>query len=63
MLQATSNSFSEAVNLWDIQTGENIRTFEGHLASVFSVAFSLCGKSLMSGYKSNNSNWLQFSSI
>ena len=37
------------VNLWDVATGENIATLEGHTEWVYSVAFSTDGTTLASG--------------
>jgi WD40 repeat protein len=37
------------VKLWDAQTGQALRTLQGHAESVRSVAFSLDGKRLVSG--------------
>ena len=34
---------------WDVATGENITTLEGHAGIVFSVEFSPDGKTLASG--------------
>jgi RNA polymerase sigma factor (sigma-70 family) len=43
-----SGGQDKAVRLWDMQTGQNIATFKGHL-TVFGVAFSPDGKTLASG--------------
>jgi|GEM_PF-235701 len=37
------------MRLWDIQTGEEIRRFEGHISGVWSVAFSPDGRTAFSG--------------
>jgi hypothetical protein len=39
--------------LWDVATGREIRTFSGHLAEVYSVAFSHDGRQILSGSKDN----------
>ena len=42
-------SGQELSNLWDVATGKQIRSFEGHTSSVQSVAFSRDGKTILSG--------------
>jgi COMPASS component SWD3 len=37
------------VKLWDVATGQEVRTLRGHTDSVRSVAFSLDGRRLASG--------------
>ena len=37
------------MRLWDVATGEPLRTLEGHTGGVYSVAFSPDGKTLASG--------------
>ncbi len=44
-----SPSSDRTVRLWDVKTGECVRTLEGHSDDVNSVAFDPTGKSLVSG--------------
>ena len=44
-----SGSSDETIKLWDIKTGEVIRTFEGHTSYVSSVAVTSNGKYVVSG--------------
>jgi WD40 repeat protein len=44
-----SGSNDGILTLWDIKTGEIIRTFKGHHASVVSVSYSYDGKYAISG--------------
>jgi WD40 repeat protein len=37
------------IKLWDVGTGKQIRSFEGHTSPVQSVAFSRDGKTILSG--------------
>ncbi len=37
------------VMLWDVQTGQHLHTFQGHSASVYSVAFSPDGQLALTG--------------
>ena len=44
-----SGSDDETLKLWDVSTGQLIRTFEGHSNSISSVAFSSDGARILSG--------------
>ncbi|BAZ26657.1 protein kinase [Kalymmatonema gypsitolerans NIES-4073] len=44
-----SGSFDKTIKLWNLATGQQIRTLEGHSSKVTSVAFSPDGKILASG--------------
>ncbi len=44
-----SGSSDKTLILWDVDTGEKIRDFEGHNSSVESVAFSPDGDTALSG--------------
>jgi len=44
-----SGSRNETIKLWDIKSGEEIRTFEGHSDYVTSVAITPDGKYIVSG--------------
>jgi len=39
----------KTIRVWDVQTGEELRKFEGHEASIESVVFSPSGKQVLSG--------------
>jgi WD40 repeat protein len=45
-----SAGYEGAANLWDAQTGELKRTYDGQAGKVHSVAFSPDGKTLASGH-------------
>ncbi len=42
-------SMDKSLRLWDVNTGHEVRTFEGHLYGVSSVAFSPDGRYVVSG--------------
>jgi len=44
-----SGSEDGTLELWDVETGKCIRTFEGHWAKVMSVSFSPDGRYVLSG--------------
>ena len=44
-----SGSTNKTIKLWNVATGEKLRTLTGHHDSVFSVSFSPDGKTLASG--------------
>jgi WD40 repeat protein len=46
---ALSGSEGRTLTLWDMQTNQAVRTFEGHTAPVLTVAFSPDGKYALSG--------------
>ena len=48
-----SGSGDKTIKLWDIETGKEIRTFEGHKDEVSSVAFSPDGEYIVSGSGDN----------
>ena len=44
-----SGSDDQTVKLWDVASGECLRTLEGHSNYVYSVAFDVSGGTLASG--------------
>ncbi|MFM6375544.1 MAG: WD40 repeat domain-containing protein, partial [Microcystis panniformis] len=44
-----SGSYDNTIRLWNVETGQEIRTLTGHDRSVSSVNFSPDGKTLVSG--------------
>ncbi|NCS57349.1 MAG: WD40 repeat domain-containing protein, partial [Microcystis aeruginosa G11-04] len=48
-----SGSWDNTIKLWDVETGQEIRTLKGHDNSVYSVNFSPDGKTLVSGSADN----------
>ena len=44
-----SGSADNTIKLWDVETGQEIRTLKGHDGVVYSVNFSPDGKTLVSG--------------
>ena len=47
--QLLSGSWDKTLKLWDVNTGQLIRTFRGHLGRIKSVAFSHDGQRVVSG--------------
>jgi WD40 repeat protein len=50
---ALSGSGDKTLKLWDVSTGQLIRTFSGHTNVVWSVAFSPSGDYALSGSADN----------
>merc|ERR1712139_183382 len=46
---ALSASWDKTMRLWDLNTGATARTFQGHTKDVFSVAFSVDNRQIVSG--------------
>jgi WD40 repeat protein len=46
---ALSGSFDSTLKLWEVATGNTLRTFAGHTNIVLSVAFSPDGRTALSG--------------
>jgi WD40 repeat protein len=51
---ALSGSGDKTVKLWELSSGREIRTFQGHTSSVYSVAISLDGHTALSGSHGDN---------
>jgi WD40 repeat protein len=51
--QALSGNWGKTLKLWDIGTGDCLRTFEGHTNDVRSVCFSPDGRQALSGSEDN----------
>src|SRR5262249_29729574 len=47
--QAVSGGDDATVRLWDVETGKQLRRFQGHTGNVCGVAFSPDGKRVLSG--------------
>ena len=45
----TSTDFDDAIHLWDVETGQEIRIFEGHTGWITSASFSPDSTTLASG--------------
>jgi WD40 repeat protein len=54
---ALSGSWDNTLILWEVATGEALRTFEGHTGVVYSVAFSPDGQTALSGSSSTLILW------
>ena len=48
-----NNPNNSTLRLWDVATGQCVRTFEGHMDNITSVSFSSDGKYAISGSKDN----------
>src|SRR5438876_127611 len=44
-----SGSADNTIKLWDVASGQELKTLKGHSGSVYSVAFSADGKTVASG--------------
>ena len=47
--RSTRNPREQMIRIWDVVTGQEVRRFTGHLAPVWSVAFTADGRSVISG--------------
>ncbi len=53
-----SGSADQTIELWNLNTGQQLRALKGHLGAVYSVAFSPDSKTLASGsYDSTIKIW------
>jgi WD40 repeat protein len=48
-----SGSTDNTIKLWDVASGKQLKTLNGHSSSVLSVAFSSDGKTIASGSDDN----------
>lgn len=48
---ALSGSSDRTAILWDLVTGECVRTFQGHTGSILSAAFSPDARFIITGYR------------
>ena len=55
-MDAFGNSGDSSLDLWDIETGEHLRRFEGHVAYARAVAVSPDGRSALAGSQSLPTN-------
>ncbi len=47
--RALSGSYEDTLRLWDLETGESLRTLEGHTGGVTAVAVLADGRRALSG--------------
>src|SRR6516165_6822775 len=51
--RALSGSWDNTLHLWDLESGQTLRTFEGHTSRVTAVAFTRDGHRALSGSDDN----------